>query len=89
MAKTKSQIVQSIVNDFRPEPYVKNIKCGFKPNDDGKVIISVEYTIDKKKLEGNSIDKKKVLDWTKELAAKVRNTAKLPIGYSETKIRYI
>ena len=60
MAKTKSQIVQSIVNDFRPEPYVKNIKCGFKPNDDGKVIISVEYTIDKKKLEGNSIDKKKV-----------------------------
>ena len=67
MAKTKSQIVQSIVNDFRPEPYVKNIKCGFKPNDDGKVIISVEYTIDKKKLEGNYETVKKTMQYSQNL----------------------
>ena len=89
MAKTKAQIIQSIVNNFKPEPYVKNIKCGFIPHDNEKLIISIEYTIDRNKLGESPLNKKKVLEWTKELANQIRNTVKLPIGYSETKVKYI
>jgi hypothetical protein len=89
MGKTKREIVQSVINDFRPEGYVRRIKCGFKPHEDGKTILVVQYTIQREKLGDKSIDKEKVLSWTRDLANKIRNIGKLPVAYTQTQVEYI
>lgn len=89
MSDNKRDIIQKIVSEFRPELYIKRIKCGLVPHQDGKTILKVEFTIDKQKLGKISLENEKVLSWSRELAHKIRNIAKLPIGYTETKVNFI
>jgi hypothetical protein len=89
MSKTKGEIIQSIVSQFRPELYVKRVKVGLTPHEDGKTILVVEYSIEKEKMGEESLDKSKVLGWTRDLAQKIRNTGKIPIGYTQTQVKII
>ena len=89
MEKTKLEIVKSVLSGFRPEPYVKRIKVGFRTHDDGKTILIVQFDIDREKLDGRNLNKENVMSWTTEIATKIRNFGKIPIGYTETQVKYI
>ena len=79
MAKTKAEIVQSVLNSFRPEPFVKKIKCGFDSNLDGSIILKVQFEIDITKLKDRKPNKEKMFAHARELANRIKRETKMPI----------
>lgn len=81
----KREIIKSIVSQFRPELYVKGIKCGFKTNDDGSKTLIVQYTLDN---GTNPPSNNQILSWTRELAYKIRSATSIPISFTQTTVEY-
>lgn len=89
MGKTRSQIVQSILNSYRPVQYIKKIKCGFGSHGDGSAILKVHFDIDKEKIEGEEVTKERLLHFAKELANKIKRETKMPIKYTQSTVSYV
>lgn len=89
MAKTKGEIVQGILNKFRPELYIKKIKCGFDSHFDGSVILKCEFTIDKKILGDRPPSNEKLTQHSKTLANKIKRETNLPIKHTQTTVKYL
>lgn len=86
MPKTKSEIVQSVLNSFRPEPYIKKIKCGFDSNLDKTLILKVQFELDSSKLENRKPNKEKMFFHAKELANRIKRETKLPIKHIQVTV---
>lgn len=89
MPRTKSQIVQSVLNSFRPEPFIKKIKCGFDAHTDGSIILRVQFEIDDSKLGNRPPNKEKLSFHAKELANKIKREAKMPIKHIQISTKNI
>ena len=89
MSKSKAQIIQSILNNFKPEPYIKKIRCGMDANLDGTIVLRVEFAIEREKLGGREVNKPRLLAHTKELASRIRRETKLPINATQTTVKYV
>lgn len=89
MGKSKADIVQQILNKFRPEPYIKKIRCGFDSHFDGTIILKCDFTIDRQKLGDRTVNNERLVAHSKELANKIKRETKLPIKHTQTSITYL
>jgi hypothetical protein len=89
MSKSKAEIIQTILNNFKPEPYIKKIRCGMDANLDGTIVLRVEFSIERSKLGDREVNKPRLLAHTKELANRIRRETKLPISATQTTVKYV
>jgi hypothetical protein len=89
MGKSNSDTIHKILTKFKPEPYIKKIRCGFDTHYDGTMILKCDFTIEKQKLGDRTVNNERLVAHSKELANKIKRETKLPIKHTQTSITYL